>query len=96
MSQVQDFVSTEESLSVGSVAASVHHVAALPDWAPFGELFMVGDCSGLYLSSGITEADVPGLLADHYTWIPVEQSPASPALVLGAPSTTRGSTSRSR
>src|SRR6202012_3089927 len=47
MSQVQDFVSTEESLSVGSVAASVHHVTALPDWAPFGELYMVGDCSGL-------------------------------------------------
>ena len=75
-SQVQDFVSTEQSLSIGSLAASVHHVSALPDWAPFGELYMVGDCSGLYLSSGITEADVPGLLADHYTWIPVEQSPA--------------------
>ena len=75
-SQVQDFVSAEESLSIGSVAASVHHVAALPNWAPFGELYMVGDCSGLYLSSGITEKDVPGLLAEHYSWIPVEQSPA--------------------
>ena len=75
-SQVQDFVSTQQSLSIGSLAASVHHVSALPDWAPFGELYMVGDCSGLYLSSGITEADVPGLLADHYSWIPVEQSPA--------------------
>ena len=50
--------------------------ATLPDWAPYGQLFMVGNCSGLYLSSGITEADVPGLLIDHYTWIPVEQDPA--------------------
>ena len=74
--QVQDFVSTEQSLSLTSLAASVHHVATLPDWAPYGELYMVGNCSGLYFSSGITEADVPGLLADHYTWIPVEQDPA--------------------
>jgi hypothetical protein len=75
-SQVQDFVSTEASLSLSSLAANVHHVAALPNWAPYGQLFMVGDCSGLYFSSGITEANVPGLQAEHYSWIPVEQDPA--------------------
>ena len=31
---------------------------------------------GLYLASGIDETNVPGLLIDHYTWIPVEQDPA--------------------
>ena len=74
--QIQDFVSTEQSLSLTSLADSVHHGATLPDWAPYGQLFMVGNCSGLYFSSGITEANVPGLLAEHYTWIPVEQDPA--------------------
>jgi hypothetical protein len=75
-SQVQDFVSAEQSFSLTSLADSVHHGATLPDWAPSGELFMVGNCSGLYFSSGFQEADVPGLEAEHYTWIPVEQNPA--------------------
>jgi hypothetical protein len=75
-SQIQDFLSTEQSLSLSSVADSVQHGTNLPDWAPYGQLYMVGDCSGLYLSSGIPEANVPGLLVEHYTWIPVEQDPA--------------------
>jgi hypothetical protein len=74
-SQVQDFVSTEESLSLTSLAASVHHATSLPDWAPYGQLDIVGNCSGLYFASGISETNVPGLLIDHYTWIPVEQDP---------------------
>jgi hypothetical protein len=79
--QIQDFVSTEESLSVSSLASSVQHVTKLPNWAPYGQVFMVGDCSGLYVASGISEAEVPGLLADHYSWIPVEQSPAYTRLI---------------
>ena len=75
-SQIQDFVSTEQSLSLTSLADSVHHGASLPDWAPYGQLFIVGNCSGLYFASGISESNVPGLLIDHYTWIPVEQDPA--------------------
>ena len=75
-SQVQNFVSAEQSFSLTSLAATVHHGATLPDWAPYGELFMVGDCSGLYFSSGFEEAHVPGLQVEHYTWIPVEQNPA--------------------
>lgn len=74
-SQLQDFVATEQSYSLTSLAASVHHGNTLPDWAPYGQLFIAGDCSGLYLSSGFSEKDVPGLLIDHYTWIPVEQDP---------------------
>jgi hypothetical protein len=75
-SQVQNFVLHEKSLSLTSLADSVQHGATLPDWGPYGQLYMVGNCSGLYMASGITEADVPGLLIDHYTWIPVEQDPA--------------------
>lgn len=73
--QVQNFVSAQESLSLTSLADSVHHGNTLPDWAPYGQLFVVGNCSGLYMASGISETDVPGLLVDHYTWIPVEQNP---------------------
>jgi len=80
-SQVQDFVSTEESLSITSLADSVQHGTTLPDWGPYGQLFMVGNCSGLYLASGISEAVVPGLLVDHYNWIPVEQNPAFSSLI---------------
>jgi hypothetical protein len=75
-SQLQDFVSKQQSLSLTSLAASVHHGASLPNWAPYGQLFMVGNCSGLYFSSGFSEVDVPGLLIDHYTWLPVEQDRA--------------------
>jgi hypothetical protein len=74
--QVKNFVSTQESLSLTSLAAAVHHGNTLPSWAPYGQLFMVGNCSGLYMASGISETDVPGLQVDHYTWMPIEQNPA--------------------
>ena len=74
--QVQNFLSAQKSLSISSLAGSVHHGSTLPDWAPYGQLFMVGNCSGLYLASGISETDVPGLRIDGGTWIPVEQDPA--------------------
>jgi hypothetical protein len=74
--QVQHFVSTQQTLGITPLADAVRHGSALPAWAPSGQLFMVGNCSGLYLSSGISETDVPGLLIDHFTWIPVEQDAA--------------------
>jgi hypothetical protein len=73
--QVQNFVSAQKSLSLSSLAGSVQHGSTLPDWGPVGQLFLVGNCSGLYLSSGLSETNVPGLLIDHSTWIPVEQDP---------------------
>lgn len=75
-SQVQSFVSAQKSLSLGSLADSVQHGSALPAFGPYGQLFMVGNCSGLYLGSGISDTNVPGDLIDHYTWLPVEQDPA--------------------
>jgi hypothetical protein len=74
--EIQNFVSAQDSLSVGSLADSVQHGSTLPAFGPYGQLFMVGNCSGLYLGSGISEVDVPGDLIDHYTWLPVEQDPA--------------------
>jgi hypothetical protein len=74
--QVQNYVSAQKNLSVSSLADSIQRGSTLPNWAPYGQLFMVGNCSGLYLSSGFSEANVPGDLIDHYAWIPVEQDPA--------------------
>ena len=75
-SQVQDFVSTEASLSLTSLAASVHHVAALPNWAPYGQLFMGWRLLRPLLLVRHYGSHVPGLQAEHYSWIPVEQDPA--------------------
>jgi hypothetical protein len=74
--QVQNFVSAQQTIGFSSLAATVRHGGTLPAWAPAGQLFMVGDCSGLYLSSGISDTDVPGLQIDRYGWLPVEQDPA--------------------
>ena len=70
------FVTQQESLSLSSVAGSVERGAALPYWAPAGQLFATNNCSGLYLSSGSDMKDVPGQQIEHYTWRPVEQSPS--------------------
>ncbi len=72
--QARGFVEAQRSLSVGSLAASVHHGATLPAWAPTDEIFDVGNCSGLYLSTGVYLSTVPSQQVLHANWIPVEQS----------------------
>ena len=74
--QTAGFVQAQQSLSLGSLGASVRTGGTLPYWGPSGELFAVNHCSGLYLSSGDDSSSVPGQQIEHYTWMPVEQSPA--------------------
>jgi hypothetical protein len=74
--QFARFVSVEKSLSIDSLAGSVRHGSRLPYWAPAGQLFAMNNCSGLYISTGNDMEDVPGQQIAHYTWKPVEQSPA--------------------
>jgi hypothetical protein len=74
--QTAGFVKAQQSLSLGSLGASVQAGQVLPYWAPSGELFAANHCSGLYLSSGDDSSSVPGQQIEHYTWMPVEQSPA--------------------
>ena len=76
MAQNARFVSVEKSLSIDSLASSVRRGSTLPYWAPAGQLFAIHNCSGLYLSTGNDLEDVPGQQLEHYTWKPVEQSPA--------------------
>lgn len=69
------YVSAENALSIGSLADSMQVGSTLPYWAPAGQLFATTNCSGLYLSTGNDMKDVPGQQIEHYTWVPVEQSP---------------------
>jgi hypothetical protein len=76
MTQDARFVSVEKALSFDSLANSVLRGPTLPYWASAGSLFAVNGCTGLYLSTGNHENDVPGQQIEHYTWMPVEQSPS--------------------
>jgi hypothetical protein len=73
LGQAQQFVSTENALSVTPLSSTVQHGSKLPYWAPAGTLFMVGNCSGLYLSTGNAMKYVPGQYIQHLTWLPVTQ-----------------------
>jgi hypothetical protein len=66
----------EKSLSISSLANHVQRGSKLPYWAPAGQIFAMDNCSGLYLSTGNDMKDVPGQQIEHYTWMPVEQSPS--------------------
>jgi hypothetical protein len=72
--QAKAFVVAQRSFSIGSLAASVHHGSTLPNWAPTEQIFDIGDCAGLYLSTGVNVASVPSQLVQHDNWIPLEQS----------------------
>ena len=74
--QTSHFIAAEDSLSIGSLAANVEHGTSLPYWAPAGQVFAMNNCSGLYLSTGNDMQDVPGQQIEHYTWLPVRQSPS--------------------
>jgi hypothetical protein len=76
MTQLARFTSVQKSLSIDNLADSVERGSRLPYWAPAGQIFAMNNCSGLYVSSGTNETDVPGQRIEHYTWLPVEQSPA--------------------
>ena len=73
--QASHFVSFAQRASITSLGATVRHGTSLPYWAPAGTLFDIGSCSGLYLSTGNDNQDVPGQQIQHYTWEPVVQSP---------------------
>jgi hypothetical protein len=74
--QLDGFVSAENSFSLSSLANHVKRGSTLPSWAPNGQIFAMNNCSGLYYSTGNDEKDVPGQLIEHYTWMPIEQSPS--------------------
>lgn len=55
------------------LSGQIHRGSALPFWAPANQVFVVGNCAGLYISSGIRFDVVPTFQIQRSTWIPVEQ-----------------------
>jgi hypothetical protein len=55
----------------------VGHGPTLPSFAPADRLFIVGDCAGLYLSSGKRLSTNPSAQAQRKAWLPVEQGPGT-------------------
>ena len=77
--QVLNFVQTQNSISniTGHpLEAEVHRGDALPPWAPAGELFVVGDCDGLYISNGENYSTIPSQQYTRTTWMAVQRGHA--------------------
>lgn len=55
------------------LAKQIERGTSMPYWAPAGDLFIAGNCQGLYLSSGEPVNIAPWLQEEHRTWVPVEQ-----------------------
>jgi len=70
--QAKNFVSLQQSVSGGALKKDVRRGSVLPYWAPAGTLFVVGQCNGLYVSTGFSYSTIPGQQIQHDTWIPVE------------------------
>ena len=56
------------------LATRIKQGPSLPLWAPANEVYVVGDCKGLYLSSGIHYDTVPVLKTKRTTWLAVEEA----------------------
>jgi hypothetical protein len=75
------------------LASDVVRGSTLPFWAPAGELFVVNDCAGLYVSDGENYKVVPQEQLQHWTWVPVELGPNvvhTVAFTVNVPSLTVG------
>lgn len=57
------------------IAGNVVQGARLPYWAPADEIFVVGNCRGLYISDGQDYSTVRKQQLQHWTWRPVGYGP---------------------
>jgi hypothetical protein len=73
--QVVNYVQAQKTLSDLTGHPLAGHVVrgnALPPWAPAGELYVVGDCSGMYISTGEDFSTVPTQQYERATWYTVD------------------------
>ena len=74
--QVLKYVQTQKSFSdvTGvSLHSQIRRGTTLPVWAPADQLFIVGDCDGLYISNGEYYSAVPAQQYERTTWMVVER-----------------------
>ena len=77
--QVLNYVQTQKTVSdlTGHpLEGNVIRGSSLPEWAPAGKLFVIGNCNGLYISNGENFATVPSEQYQRNTWMTVELGPA--------------------
>jgi hypothetical protein len=77
--QVLNYVQAQKTVSdlTGHpLEANVIRGSSLPPWAPAGKLFVIGNCSGLYMSNGEKYVTVPSEQYQRATWMTVELGPA--------------------
>ena len=55
--QFRAYLAAQERFSIQSVSSTIRHGANLPYYAPAGQMYEVGNCSGLYYSTGESYAD---------------------------------------
>ncbi len=78
--QLLSYVNTQHALSdlTGHPLQSrVVRGDALPTWGPAGQLYVVGNCNGLYISNGENFSTVPSEQYQRNTWMTVQLGPAA-------------------
>ena len=77
--QVLNYVQAQKTVSdlTGHpLEGNVIRGSSLPQWAPAGKLFVIGNCNGLYISNGENYVTVPSEQYQRNTWMTVELGPA--------------------
>ena len=73
--QVLNYVQAQKTVSDLTGHPLESHVVrgnSLPPWGPAGQLYVIGNCSGLYVSNGEIYSTVPSQQYDRTTWMTVE------------------------
>jgi hypothetical protein len=73
--QVLNYVQAQKSISdlTGHpLESQVVRGNSLPPWGPAGQLYIIGDCSGLYISNGENYSTVPSEQYERTTWMTAE------------------------
>jgi hypothetical protein len=74
--EVRHYVAVQKAISDVTghpLNADVRRGSSLPGWAPADQLYVVGDCNGLYLSNGEDFSTVPEQQYQRDTWMAVER-----------------------
>ncbi len=73
--QLLHYVETQKSISDVTghpLASRVVRAGSLPPWGPAEQLYVIGDCQGLYISNGEYYSAVPSQQYQRNTWMAVE------------------------
>lgn len=70
-----DFQKTVSDVTGHPLQAQVVRGESPPYYAPAGELFVAGNCTGLYISTGESYSNQPVQQREHTTWLVVEGGP---------------------